>query len=97
MPIYEYQCVDCGREVEDIQKYDDPPPELPEICPAREPEQQATCRFERVVSGAHQRWTGDYSSDDRGGWKRQGHAMVKLDMDVKGPPKRQVFDQHRSS
>ncbi|MDH3405081.1 MAG: hypothetical protein OEP45_15790, partial [Acidobacteriota bacterium] len=27
MPIYEYQCADCGRRLERLQRRDDPPPE----------------------------------------------------------------------
>jgi len=94
MPLYEYRCADCGREVEELQAFDDPPPVTSEICPSTTENQQAPCRLERVISGAHQRWAGDYSSDGRGGWTRQGDAMTKLDMDVKAP-KRQVFDGGR--
>lgn len=27
MPIYEYQCIKCGKKVEVLQKIDDKPPE----------------------------------------------------------------------
>ena len=30
------------------------------------------------MSTAHQKWNGDYSNDGRGGWVRQGDAMVKM-------------------
>ena len=29
MPIYEYVCEECGEEVEELQRTDDPPPECP--------------------------------------------------------------------
>lgn len=78
MPIYVYRCDACLREIEEIQRFDDPPPESTEICTKGSPEQQAPCRLERVISVAHQRWPGDYNNDGRGGWVRQGDAMVKM-------------------
>jgi putative FmdB family regulatory protein len=78
MPLYVYRCPQCEREVEELQRFDDPPPESSEICPSSASEEQAPCRLERVISVAHQRWNGDYSNDGRGGWQRQGDAMVKL-------------------
>ncbi len=30
MPIYEYRCVDCGHQFEEIQRFSDPDPET---CP----------------------------------------------------------------
>lgn len=32
MPIYEYQCLKCGRRVEKIQKFSDPPLKTHEQC-----------------------------------------------------------------
>jgi putative FmdB family regulatory protein len=29
MPIYEYKCPECGAEVEELQRYEDPPPACP--------------------------------------------------------------------
>lgn len=78
MPLYDFRCSACGRTIEVLQKYEDPPPESSEICTASPENQQAPCRLERAPSIAHQRWNGDYSNDGRGGWQRQGDAMVKL-------------------
>lgn len=36
------------------------------------------CQLERVPTTFTQRWNGDYSNDGRGGWVRQGDAMVKM-------------------
>ena len=33
MPLYEYQCDDCGARLERIQKYSDPPPYRCPTCP----------------------------------------------------------------
>jgi putative FmdB family regulatory protein len=78
MPLYDYRCDACGREIEELQAYDDPPPEVTEICSASPPEQQAPCRMERMMGKISWRWPGDYNNDGRGGWNRQGDAMVKL-------------------
>jgi len=32
MPIYEYQCSDCGERIERLQRLDDPPPGACEEC-----------------------------------------------------------------
>src|SRR5262245_16690172 len=32
MPIFEYECTRCGRRVEEIQKFGDPPPALDDPC-----------------------------------------------------------------
>jgi putative FmdB family regulatory protein len=32
MPLYEYQCDDCGARLERIQKYSDPPPDRCPTC-----------------------------------------------------------------
>ncbi len=32
MPIYEYQCTDCGLQIERLQGFDDPAPEACEVC-----------------------------------------------------------------
>jgi putative FmdB family regulatory protein len=35
MPIYEYTCEDCGENVEELQKLDDPPPDPCPRCLAQ--------------------------------------------------------------
>ncbi|MCZ6508907.1 MAG: zinc ribbon domain-containing protein [Acidobacteria bacterium] len=32
MPIYEYECADCSRRIERLQRLNDPPPEACEAC-----------------------------------------------------------------
>jgi putative FmdB family regulatory protein len=45
MPIYVYRCSKCEEAVEEIQKYDDPPP-------VRDCPQGGTCAFERQMTSA---------------------------------------------
>ena len=91
MPIYEYRCVTCGREGEELQKHSDPPPIWDGICPgpepalddeghpiAQAPSAEQPCDPQRVPSTFSQRFPfGEYSNDGRGGWERQGIAMVR--------------------
>lgn len=84
MPIFVYVCTRCGREVEEIQKFTDPPPISDEPCPEAEvisgagSATQDPCNLERVPTTFLQRWDGSYNNDGRGGWVRQGDAMVKM-------------------
>jgi hypothetical protein len=79
MPIFEYECTRCGRHVEEIQKFDDPPPVIDDPCPGPPRDPEATrdeeiapaCDLVRVPTTFTQRWNGDYSNDGRGGWVRQ--------------------------
>ena len=32
MPIYEYECADCGERIERLQRLNDPPPDACEAC-----------------------------------------------------------------
>ncbi len=80
MPIYVYRCERCGREVEEIQKYNDPPPVLVEDCVMGaeiDGNGLQPCELRRVPTTFEQRWLGDYSSEGRAGWQRQGKFMVK--------------------
>lgn len=74
MPIYVYRCSRCSREVEELQKFSDPAPITEEPC-GEDPAQ--TCDLHRAPTTFTQRWVGDYSSEGRGGWQRQGEAMVR--------------------
>lgn len=91
MPIYVYECSRCHRQLEEIQRYTDPPPadDLPcEAAVERDEKGEEilvdsgsqTCNFERVPTTFTQRWNGDYSNDGRGGWVRQadGLGMVRM-------------------
>jgi len=76
MPIYVYRCERCGREVEEIQRFDDPPPRDDTPCTSSQGD-PSECDLRRVPTTFEQRWLGDYSSEGRGGWQRQGKFMVK--------------------
>lgn len=93
MPIYEYQCTVCGRHVEEIQRFEDPPPVLEDLCPGPSRDDEACgdrtigdvrsatrgpCQLERVPTTFTQRWDGTYNNDGRAGWQRQGDAMVRV-------------------
>ena len=93
MPIYVFRCTACGREVEEIQKYTDPPPVSEDLCSGAPADSEAsrdqeierlekreTCNFERVPTTASQRWPGDHNNDGRAGWVRQkdGVTMVRV-------------------
>lgn len=56
MPIYEYKCVSCGKKVEKIQKFSDPPLET---CP------ECSGRLEKLLSHSsfHLKGTGWYVTD----------------------------------
>jgi putative FmdB family regulatory protein len=77
MPIYVYRCERCGREVEEIQKYDDPPPRDDTPCTASQAD-PSPCDLRRAPTTFTQRWLGEYSSDGRGGWTRQGDFVTKV-------------------
>lgn len=91
MPMYEYRCVTCGREGEELQKHSDPPPIWEGICSGPPPEldddgnpiapvpfPEQPCDPQRVPSTCTSRFPhGTYSNDGRAGWERQGAAMVR--------------------
>jgi putative FmdB family regulatory protein len=56
MPIYEYQCSNCGRRTEVFQKFSDPPPETCELCNGR---------VKKLISQSsfHLKGTGWYVTD----------------------------------
>lgn len=79
MPIYEYECGNCGHRLETIQKFSDEPlTDCPEC-------QQATLK--KLVSAAafHLKGNGWYVTDFRGDKKDNGKA--KDDTPDKASPK----------
>ncbi len=68
MPIYEYQCKDCGHRLEALQKISDAPLQ---DCPAC-----ATAGLDRLVSASSFRLKGGgwYETDFKTGSKRHGTA-----------------------
>lgn len=52
MPIYCYRCTSCGREVEELQKYTDPPPVSEDLCagPSRSDEDAEDAEVEQEIT-----------------------------------------------
>lgn len=74
MPIYVYRCERCGETFEELQKMDEgAPPSPSDGCPSG----ASTCPLSRELTTATHRFTADYSSDGRGGYTRQGDAMIR--------------------
>lgn len=68
MPLYVYICQRCGKEVEELQKVDDPPPTYD--CP-----QGGSCAMEKQLSCPSFKFrAGD---TEGGGWERQGDLMIR--------------------
>jgi putative FmdB family regulatory protein len=61
MPLYEYECAECHRRTEKIQKFSDP--ELT-VCPF------CSGRLERTITAAAVSFKG-------GGWYKDGYASAK--------------------
>jgi len=57
MPVYLYLCRKCKREIEELQKYDDPAPPLCPECGAKDSLERIIARsnFQLVGSG----WASD--------------------------------------
>ncbi len=56
MPVYEYQCTSCGRKVEVMQRFSDPPLEECEVCHGKMKKLISQCTF-------HLKGTGWYVTD----------------------------------
>jgi putative FmdB family regulatory protein len=56
MPIYEYECTNCGHRVEIMQKFSDPPIEECERCHGKMKKLISQCTF-------HLKGTGWYVTD----------------------------------
>lgn len=76
MPLFVYRCTRCEREVEELQKHDDPPPVSDDPCTSATPTEPA-CDLQRVISMGHHRFKPELSSAGLGGWEQQGEAMVR--------------------
>ncbi len=79
LPIYVYRCRTCGAEIEELQKVGAAPPAAPSETSECLGESGGvpTCDLERQLTTATHRFRADYSSDGRGGYERQGDAMVR--------------------
>ncbi len=77
MPIYEYECTNCGHRIEVMQKFSDPPIEECEKCHGKMKKLISQCTF-------HLKGTGWYVTDY--GSKAQ-HNKSKKDEGVKSEKK----------
>jgi len=90
MPLYIYRCKRCDREIEELQKFEDPPPtpddpcpyfemieDDPELCDLHSGHMHDPCNFERVPSSGH--FDFPHASLDnvgRAGWKLTDQGVV---------------------
>jgi len=56
MPVYEYECTNCGHRVEIMQRFSDPPLEECELCHGKMKKLISQCTF-------HLKGTGWYITD----------------------------------
>ncbi len=56
MPVYEYECTKCGKRIEVMQKFSDPPIERCELCGGKMKKLISQCSF-------HLKGTGWYVTD----------------------------------
>ena len=56
MPVYEYECMNCGHKVEVMQRFSDPPIEECELCHGKMKKLISQCTF-------HLKGTGWYVTD----------------------------------
>lgn len=70
MPLYIYHCETCGRDVEELQRHGDGPPDKAEDC------QQGSCVLVKKMTTAS---FGFKPSDGVGGWSAtpDGLALVR--------------------
>ncbi len=64
MPIYEYECEQCGHRVEKIQKFSDPPLEVCEKCGGHVHKVQSAPAFQFKGTGWY---VTDYAKSKSGG------------------------------
>lgn len=64
MPLYEYQCLDCGHRSEEIQRLADPPLEVCPACGGRYQKQLSAPAFQFKGSGWY---ITDYARSGKGG------------------------------
>ncbi|WP_297475705.1 zinc ribbon domain-containing protein [Ferrovum sp.] len=65
MPLYDYRCTNCGKEIEVLQKISDP---APSQCPACG---QATLSKKLTAAGFQLKGSGWYATDFKGGGATQ--------------------------
>ena len=70
MPIYEYECTECGHQTEALQKFSDPPLTECEFCKGK---------LKKVISqnSFHLKGSGWYVTDYANGSKGQASSSEK--------------------
>lgn len=91
MPLYIYRCQRCGTEIEELQKFEDPPPVSDGPCPyfaiddddpgaadLDERHTQDPCNFERVPSAGHFDFPhATLSNVGKAGWQQHGSTVYR--------------------
>ena len=80
MPIYEYECTECGNHTEAWQKFSDPPITQCELCRGKMKKMMSQSTFHLKGSGWY---VTDYASD------RKGNALGKEKSDKNAETKKE--------
>lgn len=87
MPIYAFQCAECGHDFDRLQKMSDPDPEACPVCGARQVRRQVTApSFRLSGSGWYEtdfKKDGDKKRNLTEGSEGTGKAEVKAGADAK--------------
>jgi putative FmdB family regulatory protein len=76
MPIYEYECLDCGKTFETFQKISDNPLTECRVCSGRLNRLISTCSFQLKGTGWY---VTDYKSSSGSSGKGNGSTQAKQD------------------
>ena len=80
MPLYDYRCTNCGKEIEVLQKFSDP---APAQCPACG---QATLAKKLTAAGFQLKGSGWYATDFKGSNKGSNAAESPAPSTDAAPP-----------
>ena len=80
MPIYEYQCADCGERIERLQRIDDPAPDACEACGGSMQRQLSAPAFQFKGTG----WYVTDYSDRKAESTKDGDAADSREKGEKG-------------
>lgn len=67
MPIYEYRCPVCGKETEELAKFDDPDPSCPAGCTLTSDPPQPVVMRKKVSRSSFELLGGGWEKDGYGG------------------------------
>jgi len=83
MPLYIYRCTRCEREIEELQKFEDPAPVLDEPCRAPDVDEASgvdnrSCDLVRVPTSGHFDFPhASFSNVGRSGWQQHGSTVYR--------------------